>query len=97
LEAMPRMSGEEHEQLKDVMRAKYAVHYTKLVDGLDGDRRDDQVPGELLASDGGDPHTEALEGQGSGSRATSAGKGKAREVHTTGDPDTPSTGASPEW
>ena len=92
MEAMPRMSKGEHEQLKGVMRSKYAVHYTELIDGID-------VPAgsKPAGDDGADATGHARHEQRGEPGAETVGKGKAGKPRQTSDPDTPDTGTSPQW
>lgn len=92
MEAMPRMSKGEHEQLKGVMRSKYAVHYTELIDGID-------VPAgsKPAGDDGADATGHARHEQRGEPGAETVGKGKAGKPRQTSDPDTPDTGTSSQW
>jgi len=69
MEAMPRMTKDQQDQLKDVMRAKYAVHYSEIGDGNSG-RVGEQTQSDAAdgVDDGASEH-----GKGSGSRAKPSG------------------------
>jgi hypothetical protein len=92
MEHMPRMPEGEREALQDVMRSKYAVHYTELVDGI----------GALSASepsdeDEGESDVPSSAQKGSSANAQATGKRKTTKPGQANDPDTPDTGASPKW
>lgn len=78
---MPRISEGERDALQDVMRAKYSVHYTELIDGDEGKDSDGHTTPE----------------QGNWANVEASGKPQTKKPDQADDPDTPDTELSPTW
>ena len=89
MEAMPRMELGERQALQDVMRAKYAVHYTELMDGTGAPAADEA--GDVDNSDGANTTQ-----RGRGLSADPAGAIGAKKPIQADDLDNADTSASPK-
>jgi hypothetical protein len=107
MEGMPRMSAAEHEELKDTMRAKYAIHYSELEgaeppahedsgEDLDVDSVDDAAAGPGADGERRSDHKTPAEPERE-ARQSPPAPSKPDDHDNPGDPDTPDTDASPNW
>ncbi|WP_425417629.1 type IV secretory system conjugative DNA transfer family protein [Oricola indica] len=105
----PQMSARDWDELRDAMRARYAVHYSELTPGFDSDGTDnanadlgEQGPKENDETSTFDPAEQPtgarpIEGKAGGAERSQKPSGSAGKPRSGDDPDNPDIDPSPNW